>query len=227
MKQMPTRLQREIDKLRKNILGLSALVEENLRNAVRSIEEKDVSLAKKVIHVDQEIDDIEVDLEEECLKLLALYQPVAFELRYIVAVLKINQCLERIGDMAVNIAERAECLSLYDMPIPFDLPAMAEIVQSMLRKSLDSLIHMKPEIAYKVCATDDKVDAINREMYLLVEEGIREDIEYTRPLINLLGISRYLERVADLAVNISEEVIYLVEGNIIRHRDKSCTTHNE
>ena len=163
---MAQHLHREITNLKKKILSLSALVEEAVKTAVRSIAQSDVALATYVIDHDFEIDQMEVEVEEECLKILALHQPVAIDMRFIVAVLKINNDLERIGDLAVNVAEQGEYLAAHEkVSIAFDFAGMSEKVQSMLRKSLDALVNMDPELAHTVCASDDEVDAINRRMY--------------------------------------------------------------
>jgi phosphate transport system protein len=216
---MAQHLQREIDKLKKEILSLGAMVESSVQMAVKSIEERDSNLAEKVINSDTEIDHAEVDLEENCLKVLALHQPVAIDLRFIIAVLKINSDLERIGDLSVNIAERVKFLR--DQPsirIPYDLQGLAEKASWMLRNSLDSLVRLDTAIARRVCTADDEVDNINREMYDLIKNAIRAHPEHLDALIPYLSVSRYLERIADHATNISEDVIYMVEGVIARHR---------
>jgi phosphate transport system protein len=212
------RLEREVSKLKKGILGLSAMVENAVHLAVKSVGERNAQMARAVIDGDEEIDQAEVDLEEDCLKLLALYQPVAIDLRYIVAVLKINNDLERIGDLALNIAERAVLLSrLPPSEIPFDFQGMAEKVKSMLRTSLDALVELDPNLASEVCRADDEVDALLREMYLIVEKGMRENPGQIETLMIMLGISRLLERIADHTTNIAEDVIYMTTGQIVRH----------
>jgi phosphate transport system protein len=219
---MPQHLQREIERLKKKILSLSAAVENNVQMAVRSIEERDAELAEKVIRLDSEIDQSEVDLEEDCLKILALYQPVAIDLRFIIAVLKINNDLERIGDLAVNMAERAQFLSTKSgITIPYDLEALAGKTKAMLQKSLDSLVNLNSGLAREVCRTDDEVDEMNREMYDLVKDAIRAHPEQLDILIPYLSISRYLERIADHATNIAEDVVYMIEGVITRHNADS------
>ena len=216
---MSKHLHRELDRLKKHILSLSALVEESVRDAVRSLEKRDEVLAVKVIEADLEVDHAEVDMEEECLKILALHQPVAVDLRFIVAVLKINSDLERVGDLAVNIAEQAAYLATQEpVDVPFDFPGMAEKTQWMLNRSLDALVNMDSDLARKVCASDDEVDAINREMYGQVQEGIRKRLDQMGCLIRLLEVSRNLERIADLATNVAEDVVYMTDGEIIRHR---------
>lgn len=212
-------IQREIEKLKKQILGLGALVEERVRMAVMSIEEHDTDLAHTVIRGDIEIDHREVDLEEECLKILALYQPVANDLRFIIAVLKINNDLERLGDLAVNIAERATCLIPNGKDeIITDLTIMAEIAQGMLRKSLDALVNQDTALAREVCATDDEVDDIHARLFDKFEAAVRRQPEKLQYYTHLMGVSRNLERIADHTTNIAEDVIYMSVGEIVRHR---------
>ena len=213
------RLHTEIESLKKRILALGAVVEAQLQMAVKSLETRDEKLAKQVIEGDPEIDQMEVDLEEECLKILALHQPVAIDLRFIIAVLKINNDLERIGDLAVNIAERATFLAVQPrVEFPFDFSSMSDKVKSMLKKSLDALVNMDGSLASEVCHLDDEVDQCNREVFRQINESIRNDIEKIKCFIHLLSVSRHLERIADLTTNIAEDVIYMVEGTIIRHK---------
>ncbi len=216
---MAKHLQREIERLKKEILSLGATVEESVRMTVTAIEERDSALAEKVIKGDADIDQAEVDLEESCLKILALHQPVAIDLRFIIAVLKINSDLERIGDLAVNIAERALYFNARPrIRIPFDILGLAERVRWMLRACMDSLVNLDTQLAKKVCKTDDEVDAINRGMYTLVTDALRLNPEQIDVLIPYISVSRYLERIADHATNIAEDVIYMVDGVIARHR---------
>jgi phosphate transport system protein len=216
---MSAHLQYEIEKLKKKVISLGVDVEENLHKAVLSLETRDLKLGEIMIGADRTIDLREVDLEEECLKILALHQPVAIDLRFVIAVLKINNELERIGDLAVNIAERSVFISSQPpVDTPFDFTGMADKTKTMLRNSLESLVNMDSKLARQVCKDDDEVDAINREMYGQVQDGIREDIEKMECLIHYLGASRHLERIADMATNIAEDVIYMVDGEIIRHK---------
>ncbi len=216
---MPKRLQVEIDNLKNQILSLGAEVENRVRMSVQSLQERDTSIADQVIKGDIDIDEMEVDLEEECLKVLALHQPLAGDLRFIIAVLKINNDLERIGDLAVNIAERSKVLVPHvPFEYPFDFATMAEKAQEMLRKSLDALVNTEAETAYWVCSEDEVVDEINREMYQILQRQVKEDPDRISYLTHLLGVSRHLERIADHATNIAEDVIYLVQGDIVRHR---------
>lgn len=215
---MTKHLQVEIENLKKEILWLGARVEESVRMAVKSVNQRDAGLASEVIQGDSEIDRAEVKLEEECLKILALHQPVAIDLRFIIAVLKINNDLERIGDEAVNIAERAIFLASHDrVDVSMGFPEMANKTQQMLKISLDALVQMDSKLARDVCTMDDEVDNINRKIFNMVKDRIRHNPEYIDRLIELLSIARYLERTADHATNIAEDVIYMVEGIIPRH----------
>jgi len=212
-------IEREIEKLKREILALGAVVEESLHNAVRALEERDPALARETIDGDPAIDQMEVDVEENCLKVLALHQPVARDLRLIIAILKINNDLERVGDLAVNIAERALFLATREkIEIPLDFVHMAGVAKQMLKKSLDALVGENAALAHEVCRMDDEVDAINREMYGVIQDTIRKRPERLESLIHLLSVSRHLERVGDSATNIAEDVIYMIEGVIIRHK---------
>jgi phosphate transport system protein len=216
---MALHLHREIDNLKRQILALGTKVEAAVREATRAIEERDSDLALRVIEEDVKIDHDEITVEEECLKILALHQPVASDLRFIVAALKINNDLERVGDLAVNIAERAAFLATRPpVGVSFDFSGMASRAQTMLKESLDAMVNLSADLARQVCAKDDTVDAANREMYVKVQEAIHTHPEHTESLIHLLSVSRHLERVADCATNIAEDVVYMIEGTIVRHR---------
>jgi len=212
------RLHKEIDRLKKKILAQVAAVEENLHMAVQSLEKRDVALARDVVAADLIIDKQEVDLEEECLKILALHQPVAADLRFIIAVLKINNDLERISDLAVNISERVFSIADWkQIDLPFDFSLMGRKVQDMVRRSIDALISLDSVCAYKVCRDDDDIDALNREMYKIIGDAVRRNPDDIAGLLHLLGVSRYLERIADHATNIAEDIIYMIDGEIVRH----------
>ena len=213
------RMRKEIEKLKRSLLALSAQVEDSVLKAVRAVEERNEVLAREVIDNDLVIDQKEVDLEEECLKVLALHQPVAIDLRYIVAILKINNDLERIGDLAVNIAERAASLAKDEkLDVSFDITAMTGEVETMLKKCLNALMELDAKLAHEVIDLDDKVDGMNREMIASVLAAIKNHPERSDYLIRFISVSRNLERIADLATNIAEDIIYMVEGEIIRHR---------
>ena len=219
---MVRHLDREIEKLKKRILALSAMVEGSVQQATQSVGTRDEQLAARVIEQDNEVDQLEVDIEEECLKILALHQPVATDLRFVIAVLKINNDLERIGDEAVNIAERALFLANHvPVDIPFDFTLMGDKSQTMLRLSLDSLVTLDAGLAREVGAMDDEVDELNRQMYLKLESAMQRQPEQIESLVHVLSISRHLERIADYATNIAEDIIYLIEGEIIRHKTEA------
>jgi phosphate transport system protein len=218
---MGAHLQREIDRLKKQVLSLCSLVESQVERALRAVMERDEALAEEVERDDVEIDHREIEVEEECLKTLALHQPVAIDLRMIIVALKINNDLERIGDMAVNIARKAR--GLRDDPPPAvacDLGAMWAKTQAMLRDSIDALVNLDAAAAQDVCRRDNEVDAMKASIRKEVEQVLRRQPEQVGPLLKLLAVSRNLERIADLATNIAEDVIYLVEGRISRHGTK-------
>jgi phosphate transport system protein len=216
---MKRHLQRELESLKKQILSLGAMAEERVRMAIEAFENRNGELAQQIIVSDQEIDEAEVEVEEECLKILALHQPVAVDLRFISAAIKINNDLERVGDEAVNIAERVENIARRaPVNVPFEYGTMAEKTETMLHNSLDALVNLDADLAYKVCLSDDEVDDINRDIYDKIKEVIKAHPDRVGYLINLLFIARHLERIADHATNIAEEVIYMVEGEIPRHR---------
>ncbi len=216
---MARHLHDEIATLKRFILELGTLAEESMLRALQSVKEGSRDLAAKVKNDDDRIDQMELEVEEECLKILALHQPVAGDLRYIVAVLKINNELERIGDLAVNIAERS--LHLHEVKkyaIPYDFGTMHEKVRTMMRLSLDSLVYYDLDMARRVLEIDDEVDAINRDMYSRVKERIREDLGSLDSMLDYLSISKYLERIADHLENVAEDVVYMIEGRIVRHK---------
>jgi len=219
---MERHLQKELEKLKKYILSLGAMVEERVRKVIKALETRDAETAEEIVHSDWEVDDFEVEIEEECLKILALHQPVAVDLRFICAVIKINNDLERIGDEAVNIAERVAYISKRrSTMIPVDYALMAEKTEAMLKDSLDALVNLDAVLANKVRLADDEVDDIHVENYDKVKAAIKAQPERVGSLINLLQISRHLERIADHATNIAEEVIYMIEGVIHRHKKNS------
>lgn len=216
---MPAHLLRDVELLKKEILTLGTMAEQVVREATTAVEMRDAALARRIIDNDFKLDEMEVQVEESCLKILALYQPVATDLRFIVAVLKINNDLERVGDLAVNVAERAAFLATRPpVDISFDFQAMAHKAQAMLQKSLDALVNFRAELADEVCAADDEVDELNRRMYRIVKDAIPAQPQHTESLIHMFSATRHLERIADHATNIAEDVIYMIEGRIIRHR---------
>lgn len=216
---MPAHMLRDIENLKREILVLGAMAEQAVREATAAIAERDEDQARRIIAGDIKLDDMEVQIEEDCLKTLALYQPVATDLRFIIAVLKINSDLERVGDLAVNVAERAAFLATQPpVDIAFDFQAMARQAQEMLKRSLDALVNLSAAQAREVLVSDDEIDAMNRRMYLIVQDAIHAHPDQTESLIHMLSACRHLERIADHATNIAEDVIYMIEGAIIRHK---------
>lgn len=216
---MTKHFERELDWLKKELLELSALVEENVVKSIQSLKNRDEKLAREVINSDDVVDHSEVALEEQCLKILALHQPVAGDLRFIISALKINNELERVADLAVNIAERSLVIMRQKIiDAPFDYTHMAKKSRAMLTHAIDSLIKMDTALAQEVCQADDEVDELNRDVYTQVYRLIKEQPDNVEILINYVSVSRHLERIADYATNIAEDVIYLVDGKIIRHQ---------
>jgi phosphate transport system protein len=218
---MSLHLQRDLDALKKEILQLGNLVETAINTSIIALNNREAALGRKVAELEQEINEKEVYIEEECLKILALHQPVAVDLRFIVVVLKVNNDLERMGDFADNIAKRAVFLSSQE-PIPVFSEFVNELpilVRSMVRKSLDALVTLDVELAQTVIDMDDQVDEINRRMYTEVQNIIRHDVSKTEVAISMLSTSRYMERIADLSTNIAEDVLFMVEGKVVRHSD--------
>ena len=213
------RLHRKIEKLKTLVLALGTRVEENVMLAVKALGQRDTELARKVVEGDQEIDRLEIDLDEECLEVIALHQPVAADLRFIVGVLKINQDLERIGDMAANIARIAIDLNaVRPINVPDDYFVMAEETVSMLRKTLDTFVNMDSSEAFEVLREDDRIDLKKHKLHRDFEERLKTDQDNRSAFTHLFLVSRHLERIADHATNIAEDVVYMVTGEIIRHR---------
>lgn len=210
-------LQKEINRLRSMIVTLSGVVEEAFNKAVSAFIHKDIALAKAVIAGDERIDAMEIELEEECLKLLALHQPVAIDLRYVVACLKINNDLERIGDLAAKSAKRVKAVAKSKVEVDFDFLAMMNRTQAMLQQSLNSILNMDCELARKVCDADTEVDNMKKEAGNVLSSIIKEDPKNSEFYLQFLGLTRDIERIADYATNIAEDVIYMIEGKIIRH----------
>lgn len=217
---MRRHLQKEIDSLKKKILTMSSIIEDMVYLVTKSILERDSRMAQLIIERDEEVDNMEVEIEEECLKVLALHQPVAIDLRFIISALKINNDLERIGDLAVNIAERAvfiarqsdcECRE-------FDFTEMAKKAEGMLSRSIDAFVNLDMKGAKRVRAEDNEIDEMNRDFFVLVKELTLAHPERITTLLHFLSVSRHLERIADHATNIAEDVIYLVGAEIVRHK---------
>ncbi|HRJ85370.1 MAG TPA: phosphate signaling complex protein PhoU [Ignavibacteria bacterium] len=213
--------QREIENLKKLILSLGAIVEEQIQRSMLSLERRDTELADEVIARDREVDSLEILIEEECLKILALYQPVAKELRFVIAVLKMNNDLERMGDLASNIAKRVRYLSKKEkIDLISEFRDVSDKVQVMVKKSLDALVNTDVALAREVLAADDEVDRLTKQMLKRTINAIEKDSARTKEYFSIRSISKNLERIADSATNIAEDVVYLCSGEIIRHQSE-------
>ena len=217
---MAKHLEKELERLKKLIYSLSAQVEENLELAVKSFQENDAEQARKVIAADATIDEMEVEVEEECLKALALYQPVAIDLRFIIAVMKMTNDLERIGDLAADIAKNGMAINQAAKPrIPLDLHQMTYLVKAIVRKTLDALINIDPYLAREAIRDDGEINAMKAEMKNEIVAALKREPDHAESLITLLAITQRLERIGDHATNIAEDVIYMVEAEIVRHQE--------
>ena len=218
---MSLHLHRDLDKLKKEMLRLGNMVELAINNAFLALNNRDSSYVEEVLTNEEQINEMEVQIEEECLKILALHQPVAVDLRFLVVVLKVNNDLERMGDIAKNIAERAKDLMESDVIPDLEQPmqGLPDLVRTMVRSSLDSLVKLDDQLARKIIEMDDEVDQINRDMYAAAKRLIAEQPSVADSAINLLSCSRNMERIGDLATNIAEDVIFVVEGKVVRHAE--------
>lgn len=208
----------ELEKLNKKLLTMSAMVEERVRRAAHIIETKDQEAIQIIIRSDYEVDDLEIEIEEDCLKILALHQPVAKDLRFLITVIKINGEMEKIANIAVNIAKRVQNISKFKhaAAVSYDFSLMSEKALLMLKKSIDALVGGDATLARSLFVDDDEVDAMKDRCYEDIKIRIRNDPEHPGYHINTFLLGRHLERIADRAVNIASEVIYLVEGTITR-----------
>jgi len=216
---MSEHFHKELDQLREDLLDQGDRVEEAISGAVEAMLNRDDELAREVIDNDVIIDEAEIDIEEECLKLLALYQPIASDLRFLMATLKINNDLERMADLASNICERVIYISSHNkLDVRKRFEEMTRDVHEMIRTSLGALLERDAEKAWTVRDMDDDVDRKHEEIFELLTDEIKEDVEVTEVAIQHLSASRYLERIADHATNIAEDVIYMMDGEIVRHQ---------
>lgn len=219
---MSKHLQRDVDDLQRSLMLLFGIVEQMIDKAVRALCEQRVELADEVINTDTRVNQVEVEIEEDCLKILALHQPVAADLRRVTTVLKINTELERIADLACNIAERAQCMHEHPyFPIPEELNPMVRQATMMVRLALNSFVESDLSLAKKVIQLDATVDDFNLSVILELKSLMKQDSELVEPALHCFSASRHVERIADHAENIAEDVIYLVDGEIVRHRHGS------
>jgi len=218
---MSIHLIRDLESLHRDILSMCAMVEEMIHLAIADLARPDERIAVDLAKKDDEIDRWDVRIEEECLKILALHQPVAMDLRRITAVLKITAELERVADLSVHIAERASALvNRPEVVVPQKLTTMARLALDMLHRSIDAYVVLDGILARQVCAEDDRVDQMNREIIAELTQVMKSSPLLVEPALHLFSASRHVERIADHATNIAEDVVYLVEGAIIRHRSR-------
>ena len=219
---MSLHLKQDLDEARVSLLKLSGMVEDMIALAVKSLMLRQGILASDVVRRDSEIDRAEVRIEEDCLKMLALHQPVAADLRRVTTMMKVNNDLERMADLACNIAQRADSLCPYpEFPIPNGINEMATMVTRMVRASLDAFVRNDSAMARSVIVMDDPLDAKNVQVIGVLAESIQKDPSQVEAALHAFSASRHLEQIGDLAVSIAEDVIYMVEGVIIRHRQAS------
>jgi phosphate transport system protein len=223
---MSKHLERDLEALEREILAQSSLVEEMIVKACRALIERRADITTEVIANEEGINMREVKIEEECLKILALHQPVAVDLRRTATLLKINSELERIADLAVNVAERTQSLSEHlELEIPDRLERMSAKATDMVHDALDAFVDLDVAAARNVCRRDDEVDDLNRELIDELYEAMQSRPDLIEPAMHLFSVSRHIERIADCATNIAEDVIYLVEGEIARHHFEDLRPH--
>jgi len=213
-----THFQKELQELKGNLLKMAALVEESTNNAVLSIVKRDSELTQKTFEFEDRINKMEISIDDMCLKLLALRQPVAADLRFITSAMKITTDLERMGDQAVNIAERATSLSQEpQLKAYIDIPRMAELAQSMVKDVLDAFVNGDSSLARSVCERDDLVDGLNNQVVRELLTYMMSDPKTIPRAVHLMIVFRCLERIADHATNIAEDVIFMVDALVIKH----------
>jgi phosphate transport system protein len=223
---MSKHLERDLEALEREILAQSSLVEEMIAKACRALFDRRADISREVIANEEGINMREVKIEEECLKILALHQPVAVDLRRTATVLKINSELERIADLAVNIAERTQSLAEHlEFETPDRLERMSLKATDMVHDALDAFVDLDVAAAREVCRRDDEVDELNRQVIDELYETMQSRPELVEPAMHMFSISRHVERIADCATNIAEDVIYLVEGEIARHHFEELRPH--
>jgi phosphate transport system protein len=215
---METHFQQELNKLKENLLKMAGLAEQAISNAVEALVQRNTSLAEKTIKEDEKINQMEILIDEWCLKLLALHQPMAADLRFITSAMRINIELERIGDLAVNIAERVISLNQEPQLKPYiDIPRMAEITQAMVKDVLDAFVNGDTNLARAVCERDDQVDALNDQVFRELLTYMMADPKTITRAVHLIIVSRCLERIADHTTNIAEGIIFMVKALVIKH----------
>ena len=218
--------QDDLDTLKQRLLAMGGLAEEHVREAVRGITDRDPAALDAVLASDEPINDLHIEIDDRCFKLLALHQPMAADLRAIVAAVKINTDLERVGDLAVNIAEACKRYLLHAPVKPLiDIPRMGEIAQQMLRDALDAFVRRDVALAESVLAADDALDALKSQIFRELLTYMMQNAEKIEPALDLILVSRHLERIGDHATNIAEDVIFLVSARDVRHLGSAGIGH--
>lgn len=216
---MPRQFHQELEELKQNLLRMATLAESAVSKSIESVTSRDSDLAREVITDDINLNRMELDIENQAFKLLALRQPLATDLRLTTASMRIATELERIGDQAVNIAERAlELNSRPPLELPFDLKIMADLALGMVRTSIDAFVQQDPKLAIQVCQRDVEVDLLDDEYIQRILDCMIKESRWVTRLHHFLIIVRNLERIADLATNIAEDIVFIVEGRVIKHR---------
>jgi phosphate transport system protein len=215
---METHFHQELNHLKEELLKMAGLAEQAIANAIDALVKRDTALAEKTIREDEAINEMELEIDELSLKLLALYQPLAADLRFITSAMRINIELERIGDLAVNIAERVLSLNQEPQLKPYiDIPRMAEITKNMVKEVLDAFVSGNADLARAVCERDDQVDNLNDQVFRELLSYMLADPKTITRAVHLIIVSKHLERIADHATNIAEGVIFMVKARVIKH----------
>ena len=227
-KSAESHFEKELERLKERLLAMATLVEETLRDAIKSLVDRDSELIRKTMAQEDRINEMENAIDEMCLKLLALRQPMAVDLRFITSAMKIVTDLERMGDQAINICERAASLNQEPQIKPYiDIPRMAEIVQSMVKDVLDAFVNRNSALARSVCARDDIVDGLNDQVHRELLTYMMSDPKTISRAVHLMIVSRCLERIADHATNVAEDVIFMVDARVIKHHAEELAGRDE
>ena len=226
MERVVRHFQEELGVLQERLLAMGGFAEERVRESVLALVSRDAALVDRVLSGDEPINDLHIEIDDRCFKLLALHQPMAADLRAIVAAVKINTDLERVGDLAVNIAEAGKRYLLHAPVKPLiDIPRMGEIAQRMLRDALDAFVRRDMALAESVLAADDALDALKSQIFRELLTYMMQNAEKIEPALDLILVSRHLERIGDHATNIAEDVIFLVSARDVRHLGSAASGH--
>ena len=222
MERVVRHFQEELEVLQERLLAMGGLAEERVREAVLALSSREQALVDRVLDGDEPVNDLHIEIDDRCFKLLALHQPMAADLRAIVAAVKINTDLERVGDLAVNIAEAAKRYLLHPPVKPLiDIPRMGDIAQRMLRDALDAFVRRDTTLAEAVLAADDELDGLKSQIFRELLTFMMQDASKIEPALDLILVSRHLERIGDHATNVAEDVIFLVSARDVRHHGTS------